>query len=237
MYLENKKKHCNPGCKCCKPKQKIQRFDDTAEPYIVPLEEHFENFADSVVETAENFLGLGKKAKQKREARQERRSERQEARNEKRISRIKGRQQIREAKAGEIQGQAEENIKQAQIKTASLQAQQQADQTNQLASQLQPTAQPITPSQTPQGSGDSGGLYKTLPEYTPPTDSGLSGMSAGSTGGDFALEQEQPEEAKGTGAKGTEAKVIEEPKKKSNVVLYLVIVAVVIGAYYFMKKK
>ena len=220
--------HCNcEHHKGHKHHKKIERFDDQAEPYIVPLEEHFENFADSVVEVAENFL-RGKKGRERRDKRIERKEARKDARQEKRISRIKGREDIRQ-----------EKVKQEQLRTESLQAKQQADQTNQLASQVQPTSQPVSPSQVPQGTQDSSGggqLYKTLPDYQPPMDSGLTGMSGGSGGGDFALEPEQPKEET---SKGTEAtKVEEQPvKKKSNVVLYLVIVAVVIGAVYLMKKK
>lgn len=230
MILNDKKKHHkhhSENCDC--HPRKYQRYD--SETHIVPLEEHFENFADSVVEVAENFL-RGKKGKERQAKRIERKEQRKDVRQEKRISRIQTRQGIRENKLTKL---TDADAQQKAIADQKLQASQQADQVNQLQSQVQPTAQPVSSSMVPQGSGDTGGQYQTLPEYTPPTTSGLTGMSGGSGGSDFALEQEQPEEAtaKVTDTKGPE----EQPKKKSNAVLYIVIVAVVIGAIYLMKKK
>jgi len=209
MILTRKKHVHDEYCKCHHKGKHSQRFDDQSEPYITPLEEHFENFADSIVDTAENFLGLGKKAKVKRQARQERKVERQEARQEKRISRLKTRQSIRESKI------------------PSLQAEQQADTTNQLSSQVTPTSKPISAGQTPMAQDSSGSLYQTLPDYQPPASSGLTGMSGGSGS---ITEEPLPEEAKGT-------EEVKTPEKKSKVVMYLVIVAVIVGGYFLIKKK
>jgi len=222
--LHQKEHHCD-----CHKKGRFTRvshsFDDQAEPYqIVPLEEHFENFG----EMAQNFLGLGKKA-------QARKSERQETRTLKKLAKV----DIKKARAEAIRTKSQAKLEEA--KRPSLASQQQADQVNQLASQVQPTASAVSPSQTPQGSEGSGGQYATLPEYTPPTSSGLTGMSGGSSAtapssdGGFGIEPLSTEEEKTPVV--TPVVSEEEPKKKSNVVLYLVIVAVVIGAVYMMKKK
>jgi SHS2 domain-containing protein len=224
MILNNKnkeqqKRHCAEGCKCGKHRNKPQRFDDGAEtPRATTLEEHFENFADGVAEVTENFLGLGKKAKVKREARKERKVERQEARQEKRISRIKTRQNIRETKAnalGQKLSLANEGLN---IKNQLLQAQTQADTTNQLAQAVQPNATPVSASETPTGNDI---LQQARTQYAQAQEQ--------------APEQAQEQATEETG-KGIEAPTTEAPKK-SNTMIYIIIAVAVIGAYFLMKKK
>jgi len=215
MILTPKKQICKKYCKCekCNP---VERYDASADVNApLSLEEHFENFTDTVAEVTENFLGLGKKAKAKRVARQERKKERQETRQEKRISRIKTRQNIRETKAGALKDRltiANEGLG-LQNEVIKQQAQTQADQVNQLASQVQPDAKPISASQTPTASESSAPLYQTLPDA-----------------------QEAPQEAGTETAKGIEAPTTETPKK-SKTMVYIIIAVAVIGAYYLMKKK
>lgn len=216
-----KQRQCKKECNCKKCSNRPQRFDGTETTRPTTLEEHFENFADGVAEVTENFLGLGKKAKVKREARKERKVERQEARQEKRISRIKTRQNIRETKAnalGEKLSLANQGLN---IKNQLLQAQTQADNVNQLAQAVQPTATPVTAMETPTGNDV---LQQARTQYAQPQEQ--------------AQEQEQGiEQATEQTAKGTEAPTTTEAPKKSNTMIYIIIAVAVVGAYFLMKKK
>ena len=218
MYLRTKKE--------CKPKTKltVKSFDPDAPTYdpsadinsFTPstLEEAAAEFGEMI---AENFLGMGKKAKVKREARQERKKERQEARQEKRISRIKGRQAIREARAQGIiskEGPQPTDTKE--------QAQAQADQVNQLAKAVQPTAAPVSASQVPSASTEGAPTYATLD------------MPTGQEAPQELETTEQAPEAKAQAAEIEKA----VPTKKSNKTTFLIIGVLVVAAIiYFMRKK
>lgn len=217
-------KHKHGKCDCHKHKHAISRYDSSdmanySGDTITPLEEHFENFAGYVGDVAESFLGLGKKARERKQARQERR-----------ISRIKGGQAVTEAKQKAKIAQLEAQTAQSQSTT--LQAQQQAEQTNQLTKQVTPGASPVTPAQTPQGAGTSNDLDKPSYATLPMTEGGM-----GSIGSVGSLDTEQAPEAKES--KGTEAKPIETaPAKKSNKTIYIVVaVVLVVAVYLYMRKK
>lgn len=120
------------------PPQKAQFHAENAQLKIVPLEEHFENFVDTVNETAvENFKFL-KKIINRRAA-------------------IKDKKKM--AKADVIQAKADaERIRanadaQAAIIAANSAAQQ-AAASNQLQQQIMPQAAPVQPQQTP--------MYQTI---------------------------------------------------------------------------
>ena len=225
LHQHHKRKHKNFDdgenfqmyCESC------QNYDESQDINgFTTLEEHFENFTDGVVDVAENFLGLGKRAKERKQARQE-----------KRLSRIRGRQELREAR---IQAKIE-GLK----PKPTLEAQQQADQVNQLQSQVQPSAQPVTPQQTPSAqtaSADQGGqeqLYKTLPmpgeeqaQQQPQSTGETLGFPTGTDTGTEGKENEQ-EVAEIT-------KETEKPKS-NKMIIYVVIAVALLGAWYLMKRK
>lgn len=232
ILTPRKKRSCPEHCKCGKHKNSLlikvpaQNYDpslDVNGPST--LEEHFENFADGVAEVAENFLGLGKRAKQRKQ-------ERHEVKTMKKLAKV----DIKKARAERIRlkGQAEANrpslIEQQQIKNAgdNLQAQQQADQVNQLASQVQPASQPVSPAQVPQasGSGTSEQLYKTLPMTTGTAEAPQEAPAQPQTG----TEQEET-------AKGEATTTAPEAPKKNKMLIYIVIAVAIIGVWYLMKKK
>jgi DNA-binding ferritin-like protein len=148
MHLKKKKKKC--GCRHnCNCDNNTQSYEYTPSPST--LEEHFENFTGAVGEVAEDFLGLGKKAKAKRQAK-----------------RNPSTPVIAPAVMDE---NTPELTKFAPISsTIKNHAENQALQVNQLASMVQPSAKAVTPSDVPTGSGTGVGsneeLYKTLADAT-----------------------------------------------------------------------
>jgi len=250
--IKNRNCKCETKCNCKKKKRGIlgaieetpkrnislgyddENFDDENNTFenASTLEEHFENFGEAFHDATENFLPLIPLAVLKAtqtKAGKARRKARQEARQEKRLSRIRGSQKVREAKQAQ-QIKALESAPETKE-----QAETQALQVNTLQKAVQPNSAPISAVETPTGSGSgSEQLYKTLPMGNEGTQqSGLTGMSAGSTGTEEGAEQGAPETA--TSEKLTPA---ESPKKKSSKTLYLIIGAVaVVGIYFFMKKK
>jgi len=210
MHLKNREKKC--GCRHnCNCEKNTESFEYTPAPST--LEEHFENFTGAVGEVAEDFLGLGKKAKAKRQAK---------------------RNPVAPVVAAAVIDENATEIPTKLTKFAPVSpviknhAENQALQVNQLASMVQPSAKSVTPSDVPTGSGTGGGeskeeLYKTLPDATDkPTEEAPASEQA---------------------AKGTEAVPVEEapaPVKASTkkTGLYVIlVVAIGVIAYLKMKKK
>lgn len=245
MILKEKKvikgKEMNCECKPVRKRKSIFSYDPDAPTYDpdaptydpdaptydpeldvngFTLEDAVSEFGEVIAETAENFLGMGKKAKVKRQARQTRRKERQEARQEKRISRIKGRQAVREARA-------EGKIREAGLKgqAPTLEAEQQADQVNQLQSAVQPSAARVSAAQVPSSTGA---------DMAPPSFATLD-----MPGAEPAQEQAPQEQAPELTGKGQAAEIDKAvPAKGKNKTLFLIIGIAALGAIvYFMRKK
>lgn len=240
-----KRQYKKRNCKCDLPKREVKitnNYDeenyDGEENYdnentfdnASTLEEHFENFGEAVGEVAENFL----RGRQARKIAKANKLERIKARQEKRMSRIKGRQTLREKR---VESKLKELESAPETKE---QAETQAQQVNQLASAVQPQSAPISAVETPTGSGSSSEqLYKTLPMGNEaPQQSGLTGLSAGSTGTEEEANAQQDANEKAETKELTAEIKPESAKKKSSKTLYLIIgLVAVVGIYFFMKKK